>query len=534
MDKQKAIRPWNLSLQWISTRLSTMPEALRIVVLTLLFGMATHGFVYANTLFGHDNILPYASTFSSLRWSAPLFFFSHAYIQMPWVIGLMAMLELGVVNVLLIRLLNIRRLISQILLVITVVTFPSVIAFHNYGFVDLFIGSLLFSILAVYYLTRKGVVNTIIAILLLTVSIGAYQAFICTTMTLLILLMLARLTIQHADIKTIMLDAVKYVIAVCVAVAIYYVVYLIASQLTGGAGVTSYRHEDKIGIFTVTSLLKWLRETYKTIYKYIIGAQLNPLPLWVVTLQLASLVIVAVGALVRLIRNGFFKQPLRVILTFALLLLLPLGMNAIQLLNSGLEPQLLMTFAFIAPWIMVIQYGEWLVDQAETHSKLTSTPIKRVLTMLCAALIGINAFYSYIVANADYVVRKLNYDASISLATRLVDRIESIDGYTLETPVVFSGMLFTNYAMKSREGFELCSGITGSFVGTGQAMTYNDDLGSTIQWFISTILSSNMHFVQQVDLKAYSNLEEVTMLHPYPASDCYAWVDDVLVIKLSD
>ena len=522
--------PFRSTIEWTNMKLRAVPTELRIVLMTLVLGFITHGFVYANTLFGHDNIHLYASGFNAVRWSSQLFYVVRAGLQLPWVIGLISLLELGIVNVLLTRMFALHRLSTQLLLIVTMITFPSVIAFHNYGSIDLFTGALLFSVLAVYLSTRKGFNSLLLSVVFLTISIATYQAFVCTATTLMLLLLLARLTIRRDDTRAVLLDAIKALVTLCSSIALYYLISIMLTQ-AGVLGATSYRNQNEMGIFTVSQLIGWIKEAYMTVRDYYISATLNPLPLWVSFLQLTCLAVVAFTSIIRLFRERFFHKPGRLFLALVIVALLPLSINGIQVLNNGLVPHLLMTFAFIAPWWFVLQYGEWLLDQPQPCK--IKLPLKKALSILCVALISLNAFYGYILANADYVARKMNYDASISLATRLIDRIENIKGYTPTTPVMIVGNLWSNYASKPRLGFELANNITGCFASTGQAMTYNDALGSTIQWFISEVLSSTMVFVPSNQMDQYMSMEQVARLQSFPENNCYTWIADVLVLKLS-
>jgi len=538
-------RSIQLAAAWMGDRLRSMPQTIRIMGSTLVFGWITHGFFYANMLLAHDTIKPYGAYFSALRWSTLLFYFPRAFLLLPWVIGLLSLLELGVINLLLVRMFSLRKLASQLLLVITTVTFPSVVAFHNYGSVDLFMGSLLFSVLAAYWFTKKGVGNFLLAILFLTISVASYQAFLCTTAALMLLLLLARLIIQEETTKPVLRDGLKALLILILSVAIYFGVYLILSN-TSAAGATEYRNENTIGVFTAPELLLWVRQTYSTVVRYYMGKGINTLPAYIQAFQLICLGAVLIGSVGKAKERSFFRQPMRVILTVVIFVLLPLAINAIQLFNSGMEPQQLMTFAFIVPWFIVLQYGEWLLEKPEETVSLPTAPanetrkqhgkvrnFKRAFAIVCATLICVNAYYGYIVANADYVSRKLNYDASLSLATRMVARIENTEGYTLETPVVFVGELISGDLIRPRKGFELAGDIVGSFCYTGQAMTYNNELGSTVEWFISTVLSSNMVFVPDEQIGDYVDSEEVKNLQPFPAQNCSTFIDGVLVFKIN-
>lgn len=513
--------------------LANMPSITRIMLMTIAFGMLTHGFVYCNTLIGHDNIKLFSAyVISPPRWSTQLFYFYRAYLQLPWVIGAVTLLELGMINVLLARLFSIKRLMLQFLLVITVVTFPSVISFHNFGAVDLFTGSLLFSVLAVYLFQKSGLWSFLGSIVCLIISIASYQAFVCTASVLMLLVLLNRLIIGPTSVKAVLLSCLKAFVIIVFSIIVYYITFRLLVSATDYT-VTTYRNQNEMGVFSVGQLLQWVKASYKTVLRYYISAGLNPLPIWISVLQLFAVALITVFLFVRLIKLGFTKQPSRIILTILLVALLPLAMNAIQVFNSGLEPHLLMTFAFIAPWLFVLQYGEWLLDE-HPASQSRSSAVPKIASMVCALMICMNAFYGYILANADYVCRKMNYDASLSLATRLVSRIESVPGYRLDTPVIFVGSLFAPYYASQRKGFEMANAVVGSTSNSGQAMTYNDEYGSTIQWFIRTALSSNMVFVPDGDIDIYRNNQDVIAMNAYPASDCCLWVGDVLVMKLSD
>lgn len=520
------------AVQWCVKRLNAMPEVVRIMAFTLISGFLTHGFFYANTLLAHDNIKLYGAYFSVLRWATLLFYFPRAFLLLPWVIGLISMVELAVVNILIARMFSLRKLGNQLLLVITTVTFPSVIAFHNYGAADLYTGSLMFAVIAAYFFSKKGIGNSFLSVAFLTISIASYQAFLCTTASLMLMLLLTQVTIRRDKLKHILLSAGKALLILASSVVIYFAVYLILKNL-GLPGATDYRNQDAIGIFNAQNLWDWTLLTYKRALVYYLGYKPNPLPLFIQAFELICVAIVLFFTISGLSKQRFFQEPARLLLAILIVLLLPLAINAIQLLNNGLIPHQLMTFAFIIPWIFVLQYGEWLTNQMD-EKKAFSRKLHRGLAILCAMLICSNAYYCYIVANADYLNRKMNYDASLSLATRIVDRIENIEEYTPETPVMFSGELDSGYAAHARLGFDLLQDVKSSYSYTGQAMTYNNKYGSTVQWFITTVLSSNMRFVPAEQIEYYSNLYTVKNLESFPSQNCYTWVEGVLVFKLNN
>lgn len=534
MVEIKAQQGYTGFIAQIGAWLKRLPPAVRFLLFAFLFGIMTHGFLYANTLFGHDNTHPFSDAFNSLRWSALLFYMPRAFIQMPWVIGVFTLTELGLVAWLLAQLFGVERIAAQAGLTGLIVTSPAVIAFHNFGNADLFTGALLFSVLGAWLIARRGWLSWLFGVGLLVISIAAYQAFVSTAATVLVLLLLSDLLIRGAKVRAVLLAGIRYLAALVGAVALYYILFRIAGHLTDHVGVTNYRGEDAMGVFTLASLMGWVKDTYMTVFKYLAGTGLYPYPAWVNALQWGCLLIVGAATVVTLARGGFFRHGSAVLLSLLLLALLPLAMNAIQVLNNGFEPHLLMMFAFIAPWLMVFTYGQWAYDAlADAAREGRRSPV-RILAAVCAVLIGLSIYHGYIVANADYLNRKLNYDASISLATRILDRVETTEGYTPETPVIFIGSIDANASSVGREGFDLCGKIIANFSQNGQAMTYNNYLGSTVQWFFQRVLSSSIQVLDSANIPDYAALPAVKALPPFPARDCITWADGVLVLKLSD
>ena len=519
----------------ISQTVMAWPEGLRILIFTMGMGFLTHGFVYANTLFAHDNTRPFNDAFSALRWSSPFFYAPRAFLQMPWVIGLITLAELSAVVYLLARSLSIRHVLGQFLLSAVVITFPSVICFHNYGNVDLYTGPLLLSIAAAVLANRKGFWNALFAVLLLCLSLGTYQAFVSMTASLMLLFLLRDMLIRRSTARLAVRKGLKFIAVLAASVILSYLVYRIFSHFSDASGVTGYRSEDQLGHFSPAELLQWLWETYKTVFYYMIPTShsLYPFPIWVMGMQWVCILAVGIASVLRLIREGFFRHPAGVCLSLALLLLLPAAINLIQLLNNGYQPHLLMMFAFITPWLLVLQYGEWALRQLPEVSHPSRIPLKRCLAGLCAVLICVSSYYGYVVANADYLSRKLNYDASLSLATRILGKIEAIDGFTKATPVIFIGDVYSSGDANPRDGFEICHTMMAGLSRDGQAMTYNDSLGSTVEWFINGILSAGMNIVDCSQIAHYTELAAGQSVPAFPQNGCYFWADGVLVFKLS-
>ena len=105
--------------------------------------------------------------------------------------------------------------------------------------------------------------------------------------------------------------------------------------------------------------------------------------------------------------------------------------------------------------------------------------MKKALAMLLtAALFGAILLLTLlfdrgIYANQMYLKKNLEYDATLSVMTRVVDRIEQVDGYIPgETPVKFLGNIQWSQLAMTRPAFAHLGGLTGTE--ENYAITYDD------------------------------------------------------------
>jgi len=114
-----------------------------------------------------------------------------------------------------------------------------------------------------------------------------------------------------------------------------------------------------------------------------------------------------------------------------LIILLPMGANVIRLLNSEVHD--LMVYAV---WILYI--FPILLWQSYYKEEKRRGGVR--ITLVCGLLLCFIIFNNIQVANAVYVYKKLEYDATISVMTNVLYDIEHQEGYIEgETPVIFIG-----------------------------------------------------------------------------------------------
>ena len=139
--------------------------------------------------------------------------------------------------------------------------------------------------------------------------------------------------------------------------------------------------------------------------------------------------------------------------------------------------------------------------------------------LLCLAL-----WHHIVFANQVYMKKDLEKNATLVLAGRILDRIESVEGYIPgQTPVIFAGRLDANALLdQPREAFADLSAYSGLW--HSYAATYN--LGRYLTDYL------RYPFLWDQELH-YTDREEVREMPAFPAMDCVRIVDGTVVVKLS-
>ena len=143
-------------------------------------------------------------------------------------------------------------------------------------------------------------------------------------------------------------------------------------------------------------------------------------------------------------------------------------------------------------------------------------------TILCILL-----FDKTIYANQLYLKKQLEYDATQTVMTRVLDRIEQTDGYVVgETPVKFIGTLNGSPLDKMREAFVSSYVVTGA--GRNYALTYY----GTFWHYFEVILGYPIQpFKGELDASQAKMAEQMPA---FPAKGSVEIVDGVLLVKLSE
>jgi hypothetical protein len=176
------------------------------------------------------------------------------------------------------------------------------------------------------------------------------------------------------------------------------------------------------------------------------------------------------------------------------------------------------SFAFVSLWGACIAQ-KYLDSDMPKYRKMK----KYLLYIACitaSVLILTNALF----ANRVYVKKDLEERATLTVMTRIIDRIEQTDGYTTgSTPVVFYGDLNSSPLMKRSDSFDyLGVGLDNSF-----SVTYKE----TYRVYINEYMNYPMIIQDTFDFKYQQSIEKMPV---FPAEGSTRVIDGILFVKLSE
>ena len=180
-----------------------------------------------------------------------------------------------------------------------------------------------------------------------------------------------------------------------------------------------------------------------------------------------------------------------------------------------------MTYAYSIIAVLPIVLTSKIID---SHSFRYSLIIHSIFL----ALSGLLLFNNLVYGNEYYIRRELEFDSTLSLMTRVVDRIEQTPGYTRDTNVVFIGTLYDSPLAMTRSGFE----HIGERDDSNTTNVYAPSAPEKYYWYFWQILGYPLNLADEFTHQRLSAKKEVRTMPVFPEEGCIQFVDDILVVKL--
>lgn len=496
----------------------------RLAFLSALFmGFVVHLYVFSNLILNHDSAISVISEndhLTSGRWSLSFFSqFSWVY-ETPVVIASLVIFALAWTAGLTVRVLELKSSASILLTSAFLVTFPSICCIFPYLYTaDAYLFALLLNAGGVY-LFKRFRFGWIPAAFLMAVSVGIYQSFICYAVGLLLFDCMLEL-FSSSSVKTVLKKGGLSLLTIGLALVLYRVILEICLRVNG-VELLDYRNMADAANSGVMDYLRALPQTYREFLKFFLKTSyLTPV---FKVLQWGLLAAGVFCGVYLIVSYRLYRKPVRLGLLLLGAAMMPAALNLICIIAAGKTgTNILMHYAFVLVYVFLLKIFEMSVHRlgkrppAFRLGKYWKLPAAGALC-LCAAL----AWNNFCITNTAYLRMQLVYENSYSLGTRLMTRLEEMEEYTPQTPVVLVGSGLDSFGNKVN--FDELRDFSGM-----NATLVNQYSGTA---FIRAFLGCDKVYATQEQREDLIHSGLLETMPAYPAKGSIQYYNGMIVIQL--
>ncbi|MCR5256353.1 MAG: glucosyltransferase domain-containing protein [Acetatifactor sp.] len=480
-------------------------------------GLLVHLPAFLSDIPNHDGLASMyfdQDMITSGRWFLTVACGISSYFTVPWVIGLLSLLYLGISAALLTNVLEIKDMWLAGLISGLLVVFPSLCSTAAYVFtMDGYMMGVLFSILSVY-LTKKYKRGFIAGGIFLALSMAIYQAYLPMAVLLCLYEVITILCDRKTgkDLKKIL----AYPVMGVFGIVIYYAVLRLL-LLIRGLSLNTYQGIDNMSSGAGEgSLFSTIALMYRNFFAFTLKGRVlaNNTFSWV---SLAVLLAGAVYAFLKVLKGASLgKKVIFCVSALGILIILPVIFEMILIVSPGVEFHLLMRYHWILiPILLLALYDRY----AESD---TLGLIFRWSSFIAAFVLIFNYF---VTDNIAYSNLQKRYEKTYAYCVRLLDRIEQTKGYYSGIPVAMIGVVSDEEFPKT----DITEDVTSSMIGiSGDVLLYTP---ANYEAFMKNYLGATINFMEVEEVTPIYYTEEYTEMDSFPGPDSTKVVDGVLYVK---
>ncbi|MDO4284504.1 MAG: glucosyltransferase domain-containing protein [Eubacteriales bacterium] len=552
-------------MEFLEQKVKSIPRNLRICLCSgLLFGFLTHLFMLTNKLSNWDDL----SNFNGYgvggelgRWVLRFVHPLATKLSNPWVNGSLAILLISVACTLIYAILGLRTRVSAVLLPMIFMTFPSLASTMTFMFtVDLYAIGLLLAVLAAYLAIRcrYGFIWGMIPLIL---SLGIYQAYVCFTITLLLLRWIGDEIDRSAanepfSIPQTVKKAISYAVMLGAGTGLYIVIAhlrypLLGSETHNGVGEMGQINPLRVPVYCAKALLRVL--------KYFTGGYSFQTS-FVAAVNVLAVLLVIVLFLFVAKRAALFRNRARALWTVLLALLFPIAISFIDIMSPDANFSMLMLYQYAFVYVLLLCLGErWenrektedygrerelrtekqqigtgaqgeCVSASETKTARPGQSIsgRSLLPLFGILLILASSYGDYVVTGEAYFRMDLTYERVYGYFDRMIEKVEAQEGYSPEDSIYILGTFDENtinsYALEEERFYDF----------SGVALEYGLITPGTRENFLRIYFGKPVENSMSEEGEAIRASEEYRVMTDYPADGSIARIGDAWVVRISE
>ncbi len=483
----------------------------------LILGLLIHLPMMVRDIPNHDGLASMyfdQNMITSGRWFLTVACGISSYYTLPWLIGLLSLLYLGLAGAALAEFLEIKSSGTAALVGGLLVSFPALASGFAYVFtLDGYMLGLLLAVLAPL-LTRKLRFGPAAGALCLALSMGIYQAYVAFA-ALLCLYGVGMAAMSGRDLRAKLRESLRYLEMGVLGAAGYYGMLRLLLWIQGKE-LASYQGIDQAGEGG-GGLSAVLGHMYTDFAAFTLKGRVlinNGFSL----AALALLGIMALGAVLGLARR---KKWWKSIWFFAIMGVMAAGIPVASNLILAVSPQvtyhLLMRYQWVLfPILLTAFVSRWGGGEGRWGCL-------REWGLLAGA--GILIFNFAVTDNIAYSNLQKKYEKTYAYCLRLLDRIEQTEGYYRGIPIAMVGVVGDEpYPLT-----DITGKVTGGMIGmSGDQLLYT---GSNYQAFMQHYLGATLNFLPADAMAEMYYSPEYREMESFPGKDSIRIIDGILYVK---
>ena len=406
---------------------------------TFLWGFWAHGMMFFNKYSLFDDSCSVfnhlGTTYTSGRWMLGVFrelenlLYEGYYYSLPLFYGVMSILTIVIINIFLIKLMEIRNLFSCMILSGIMITFPTICSLFGYMFTSMYyvwgfglaiIGGYIVCYYSKWYLYLLGV-------LLMACSVGVYQSNTSIYISLIVVYLIKEVYDTKYTIKRFLTKCVYYMGAVILSVVLYFLinkVFLTVLHLS----LSDYMGISNMGNDGILVYLQRILYAYR-IFFFPSVYNRGDIVYFLNSIHLYRAILLFIFIFTGIILLKKFRENIVQALQIGVaVLFLPLGINFSYIITVPQSVYTLMIYSQVILYLYLI----WLIEYVNV--KIKKKYILQSIALLCTLAL---VFVFGKIANMCYLVADIKQQRTISYFTSLVADIKATDDYKDEYPVVF-------------------------------------------------------------------------------------------------
>lgn len=465
---------------------------------------------------GLDSMYFDQNMITSGRWFLMVACGFSSYYTLPWLIGVIALLWLGVTAALLVEFLEVKDRVTIVLISGLLVTFPALASTFAYVFtMDGYMLALMLAVAAVVCV-KKLKYGFLPGAVCLAFSLGTYQSYLAFTVILCIygILMLA---LENGTVKDKFKKALQYLYMGILGVVLYYGILQVLLKLQGKV-LDTYQGINSMesGILSggVSSLLSTILNMYRDFFAFTINGNVLVNNTW----SMAAFTLLALLTMFVLLWMTLQKGWWKKLWFWCLLLLaavgLPVATNIILLITPNVTYHLLMRYQWVLYLILPISF----ISRYGRKEDVTAS-----WGVLLAGVVLAGNFA--VTDNIAYSNLEKRYEKTYAYCVRLLDRIEQTPGYYQGIPIAMIGVV----GDESYPLTDITGKVTSNMIGmNGDVLLYT---GDNYQRFIKHYLGADLNILPAEVMEEIYYSEEYRAMDSFPGENSTQVVDGILYVK---